>query len=179
MLYLFGFDKVGVVVGDMYFVDPEPIPGQESPERGVRLEVRLLEQGTVDGTIYAARPIAIDRPIWRADLLESVDTPPGSFDRTHHHPHFISWEPGEREFDAALSADPLTWVGAALGDLEALLVASGMSRSDVSPNDPALVRAAVPEILDVTDTLLRRVRSGELGHAPADGDLTSVRASWL
>jgi hypothetical protein len=179
MLYLFGFDKVGVVIGDMYFVDPDPIPGQESPERGVRLEVRLLEQGSVDGTIYAARPIAIDRPIWRADLLESVDTPPGSFDRTHHHPHFESWEPGEREFNDALSKDPIPWVGEALSDLGALLVASGMTPSDVSPNDPALLRAAIPEILGVTQALLRRVRSGELGRAQVDGDLTSMRASWL
>lgn len=179
MLYLFGFDKVGVVVGDMYFVDPDPIPGQESPERGVRLEVRLLEQGSMDGTIYAARPIAIDRPIWRADLLESVDTPPGSFDRTHHHPHFDEWEPGEREFVVELSAKPLPWVGRALSDLESLLVASDMSLSDVAPADPRLLKEAVPEILEVTSRLLDRVHSGELGKAPLDGDLSSVRASWL
>jgi hypothetical protein len=54
MLHLFGFEKIGVVVGDLYFVDPKPIPGHESPERGVRLEVRFLEKGTVPGSIYAA-----------------------------------------------------------------------------------------------------------------------------
>jgi len=64
MLHLFGFAKVGVVVGDLFFVDPRPIPTQESPERGVRLEVPLLEKGTADGTIYAARPILINQPIW-------------------------------------------------------------------------------------------------------------------
>lgn len=179
MLYLFGFDKVGVVLGDMYFVDPEPIPGQESPERGVRVEVRLLEQGTAEGTIYTARPIAIDRPVWRADLLESVDTPPGSFDRTHHHPHFKGWEPGEREFDATLSSDPLPWVGDALSDLERLLTASSMSLADVGADDPRLLKEAVPEILEVTSRLLKRVHAGELGKAPAEGDLGSVRASWL
>ena len=45
MLYAFGFDRIGVVVGDLYFVNPDPAPGQEGPERGVRLEVRLLERG--------------------------------------------------------------------------------------------------------------------------------------
>ena len=179
MLYVFGFDKVGVVVGDMYFVDPDPIPGQESPERGVRLEVRLLEQGQMDGTIYAARPIAIDRPVWRADLLESVDSPPGSFDRTHHHPHFEEWEPGEREFVAALSADPLAYVASSLSDLESLLVASHMSLDDVGQDDPRLLRESVPEILDATSRLLARVQAGELATAPVDGDSNSVRASWL
>jgi hypothetical protein len=43
MLYLFGFHRIGVVLSDLYFVDPNPNPGQEGAERGVRLEVRLLE----------------------------------------------------------------------------------------------------------------------------------------
>lgn len=179
MLYLLGFDRVGVVIGDLYFVDPEPIPGQESPERGVRLEVRILDQGTVEGTIYAARPIAIGRPVWRADLLESVDGPYGSFDRTHHHPRFEDWEPGGRAFVTELSVDPLPWVGHALSDLEALLVASGMTLADVGPDDPVLLREAVPEILETIARLLERIKRGELATAPTMGDLSSVRASWL
>ena len=42
MLQVFGFDRIGVIVGDIYFIDPRPAKGQEGPERGVRLEVRLL-----------------------------------------------------------------------------------------------------------------------------------------
>ena len=42
MLYAFGFDEVGVVVGDLYIVDPDPLPGQAGPEQGVRVEVRVL-----------------------------------------------------------------------------------------------------------------------------------------
>ena len=42
MLYVFGFESIGVVVSDLYFVDPDPGPGQEGAERGVRLEVRML-----------------------------------------------------------------------------------------------------------------------------------------
>jgi hypothetical protein len=37
MLYAFGFEQVGVVVGDLYFVDPNPREGQEGAEHGVRL----------------------------------------------------------------------------------------------------------------------------------------------
>ena len=51
--------------------------------------------GPLQGSIYAARPIEIGDLIWRADLLESVDGPPGSFDRTHHHPG-VSRGPGTR-----------------------------------------------------------------------------------
>ena len=42
MLYAFGFERVGVVAGDLYFVDPSPGKGQEGPEHGVRLELRYL-----------------------------------------------------------------------------------------------------------------------------------------
>src|SRR2546429_148902 len=45
MLYAFGFDRVGVLVSDLYFIDPRPLEGQESAERGVRLEVRMLDRG--------------------------------------------------------------------------------------------------------------------------------------
>ncbi len=45
MLYAFGFERVGVLAGDLYWVDPRPRPGQVGAERGVRLELRVLERG--------------------------------------------------------------------------------------------------------------------------------------
>src|SRR5437588_12540552 len=109
MLYLFGFERIGVVVSDLYFRDPNPAPGQEGAERGVRLEIRTLERGELHGSIYSAQPIAVEQPIWRVDLLETVSGPPGSFDRAHHHPRFRGWEPGRRQFVEALSPRPLEW----------------------------------------------------------------------
>ena len=44
MLYTFGFDRIGVLLSDLYIVDPEPIKGQEGPEHGVRLELRVLDR---------------------------------------------------------------------------------------------------------------------------------------
>jgi hypothetical protein len=179
MLYAFGFERIGVLVSDLYFVDPSPRKGHEGPERGVRLEVRILDRGRLNGSIYSAQPISIDRPIWRADLLESVAGPPGSFDRTHHHPDFRGWEPGQRCFVDALSADPLGWVGDRLCDLDGLLEQAGVSRDEVDPADGPCLKDAVPEILDATGRLLEKVRNGQLARAPGEEQLVSARVGWL
>jgi hypothetical protein len=178
MLYAFGFDRMGVVASDLYFVDPVPEPGQDGAEQGVRLEVRLFERGPLRGSMYSAQPIAIERPIWRADLLESVANP-GSLDRAHHHPRFTDWEPGRRQFVDEMSADPVAWVGKRLADLDGLLEEAGVSRDEVAPSDAEDLRAAVPEILDAVRHLLDRIRAGELAR-PADGsEVEGARVSWL
>ncbi|MGH3865036.1 MAG: hypothetical protein ACRDQ4_02670 [Pseudonocardiaceae bacterium] len=179
MLYAFGFERVAVAMGDLYFVDPDPLPGQEGAERGVRLEVRLLEPGELKGSIYSARPIVIDRPVWRVDLLEAVASPPGSLDRAHHHPAFSGWEPTPRYFVDGLSTQPLEWVAAQLSDLDALLEQAGMTAADVGTGDAESLRAAVPEIADALGRLLDRVQAGQLAVAPNDERLDSARISWL
>ena len=135
MLYAFGFERVGVVVADLYFLDPRPGKGQEGAEHGVRLELRVLGRGELKGSIYSAQPIEVGQPIWRADLLESVDGRPGSFDRTHHHPAFTGWNPGRRVFVKGLSADPLGWVGEQLADLDGLLASAGCPADTAGPDD--------------------------------------------
>src|SRR5580700_9557276 len=77
VLYAFGFERVGVVVGDLYFVDPNPGEGQEGPEHGVRLELRVLGRGELKGTIYSAQPIEVGQPIWRAYVKELSADPLG------------------------------------------------------------------------------------------------------
>src|SRR5258708_18792389 len=126
VLYAFGFERIGVVVSDLYFVDPRPLPGQEGAERGVRLEVRMVGQGELKGSIYSARPIEVGQPVWRADLLEAADGPPGSLNRAHHHPRFDGWEPGHRVSDERLSAGPVQGMSGQLSDSAALLVRAGV-----------------------------------------------------
>ncbi len=192
MLYAFGFERVGVVVGDLYFVDPRPGPGQEGAEHGVRLELRMLGRGELKGSIYSAQPIEVGQPIWRADLLESVDGRPGSLDRAHHHPGFTGWNPGRRVFVKGLSADPLGWLGEQLADLDGLLAAAGFAAEAAGPDDAEQLRAVAPEIVAVTGRLLDQVRSGQLGRPPrdaaragasaaasGDGQPALIRAGWL
>ncbi|MFN2579451.1 MAG: hypothetical protein ABR607_17420, partial [Pyrinomonadaceae bacterium] len=50
MLHAFGFDRLGVLVSDLYFIDPNPGPNQEGAEQGVRLELRILERGELRGS---------------------------------------------------------------------------------------------------------------------------------
>jgi len=97
MLYAFGFERVGVLVGDLHFVDPAPKKGQEGAEHGVRLELRVLERGELRGSIYSAQPIEVGQPIWRADFLESVEGRP---------------ELGNPPRDAALAGAPVSASGA-------------------------------------------------------------------
>ena len=179
LLYAFGFERIGVLVSDLYFVDPRPGPGQEGAERGVRLEVRMLGQGELKGSIYSARPIEVGQPVWRADLLESVDGPPGSLNRAHHHPRFEDWNPGRRVFDENLSARPVEWVGEQLSDLGGLLERAGVSGSGSFAADAENLRGCVPEIKATVQRMLDRVKSGELAVAPAGGQPDIVRISWL
>ncbi|OLR91878.1 hypothetical protein [Actinokineospora bangkokensis] len=184
MLYVFGFEKVCVVLGDLYFVDPDPLKGQEGAENGVRLELRVLERGELKESIYDSTPIAVEQPIWRADFLEAVDGKP--FDRTHYHPVFTGWDPGDRVFDRALSADPLAWLGDRLSDLGGLLAEAGFPPEAAAPGDAAELRRTAPEIVDATRRVLERVRAGELGTSPdpdapleVDGQWQLVRSGWL
>jgi hypothetical protein len=183
MLYAWGFERVGVVAGDLYFVDPDPAPGQEGAERGVRLEVRLLERPPLTGSIYAAQPIVIDRPIWRADLLETVDGPIGSHDRTHHHPNVRGWEPGKRQFDEGLSEDPIRWLTDKLDDLPGLMRSAEIDADLAGADDARQLAVAAPAIASAVAELLARVRAGELARPPEGAEagdaITDARVSWL
>ena len=179
MLYVFGFERLGVVLSDLYFADPNPEPGQEGAERGVRLEVRYMEVAEQGGTVYASRPIIAGEPLWRVDLLESVANP-GSLDRAHHHPRMRGWEPGRRTFEEQITADPIGWLAARFDDLAEVTAALEQDGVEVDPHELAELRAAAPEIVDAVQRVLKRIADGELASAPATADATKlVRSGWL
>src|SRR6201996_6093921 len=177
MLQACVFEKVGVVVGDLYFLDPEPHPGQEGPEHGVRLELRVIDRGELKSSIYSAVPIGVGRPIWRVDLLESVDGKPGSFNRTHHHPKFAeTWDPTDRVFLRELSQDPLGWLAGQLADLPGILDRAEVPQDTADPADAGSPKEMAPAIVAGTSMMLDKVRAGELGTAPADDpDADAIR----
>jgi hypothetical protein len=181
MLQAFVFERVGVVVGDLYFLDPKPAKGQEGPEHGVRLELRAIDRGELKGSIYSATPIEVGCPIWRVDLLESVDGKPGSYNRTHHHPAFNAgtWDPRPRVYLRELSSDPLGWLGDQLADLPGILKRAEVPDDIAGPSDAAGLKEVAPAIVGAARMMLDKVRAGELGVLPPDGDPGSIRAGWL
>jgi hypothetical protein len=162
----------------MYFIDPSPLEGQETPERGIRLELRLVDRAEPKGSIYAGVPIAFTRPVWRVDLFGSTESPPGTLDRAHHHPQFNGWEPSRRHFVPELSADPLAWLTEQLADPAAVLARAGVDAGEVSEADTAGLAAAAPEIVAAVKRLLDGVRNGELAPAPAE-PVAAARTGWL
>jgi hypothetical protein len=172
---LFGFDRIGVVIGDLYLLSQM----EDAPlQHGVRLEVRMLDPGELTGSDFSARPISIGAPVWRVDLLETVDGPPGSLNQAHFHPGMRDWEPGPRTYHPELSADPIGWVTKQLCDLEQLLGHAGIDVDATLAADAVSLRDAVPEVKRAVTTMLDQVRAGKLGTAPA-GELAGARTSWL
>jgi hypothetical protein len=178
MLAAFGFEALGVVVGDMYFIDPKPLAGQETPERGVRLELRLVDRAEPQGSIYAGVPLCFTRPVWRVDIFGSTKSPPGTLDRAHHHPRFNDWEPGPRHFVPELSADPVAWLADQLADPVAVLTRAGVDADEVTEADRTGLAAAAPEIVAAVQRMLDGVWNGDLAPAPAE-PVAAARTGWL
>ncbi len=178
MLWSLAFDHLGVVIGDLYFVDPALDQGEAGAERGVRLELRRFERDELKGSVYSAVPIRIDRPVWRVDLLETTDSEPGSLNRAHHHPRFHDWDPGKRVFVEELSSDPVRWVRDRFADIDTVLDEAGLDAGDRSDADVDALRAAAPLVTAQLEHLLGEVAAGRAGLPPAES-ADFVRQSWL
>jgi hypothetical protein len=178
MLWSMAFDRIGVVVGDLFFLDPEPDAGQEGPERGVRLELRMFEREPLQGAIYSAVPIRIARPLWRVDLLESVASPLGCLDRAHHHPRFAGWDPGSRVFVPELRDDPVGWLRGRFAAVSAVLDDAAAPPGSVPASDAEHLAAAGPAVVAVVEQLLADMVAGRCALAPAETG-ESIRSGWL
>jgi hypothetical protein len=153
MQQAFVFEKVAVLVRTWQ----EPMT---PPERGARVEVRLLADEPQRGSRSAAQRLVIDQPVFRADLFDQVDGPPGNLRSAHFHPRFDGVEPCERTWSDEVRADPSGWLAAQLGDLRRLLEESGVDVADAAwlDRDAAGVRAATPEIVAAVERSWDAVR---------------------
>src|SRR5689334_17165636 len=135
VLYSFVYSRVAVLVRHWFEIGLT----NGVLEHGARLELRLLEPQARRGTESAAQRFVIDRPVWRADLFDRLDRPPGTFSAAHFHPRFDGIEPSDRVFREDLTADPWAWAAAQLSDLEAVADAARMP-TDVVADDAQDVR---------------------------------------
>ncbi len=158
MRHAFVFEGTAVLVGPWH----EPM---DPPERGARIEVRLLEPQPWRGSPFAAQRIVVDDPIFRADLFDRMDQPPGALGSAHFHPSFTGVEPCTRQWPEAIKADPTAWLTRELGNLPGLLARAGVDVTglDWLDTDAAAMRDAAHAIVDAVEAVWAEVRS----EAPA------------
>lgn len=154
MLQAFVFEHVAVLVGPWH----EPV---EPPERGTRVEVRLLDPEPRRGSFSAAQRVVIDHPVFRADLFDQTDAPPGNLLSAHFHPNFEGVEPCDRFWRDEIKADPTRWLADELGDLEHLLARAGVpvEQAAIIGRDADAVREAIPAIVTAVVATWDAVRS--------------------
>jgi hypothetical protein len=151
---IYCFEKLAVTVEGVDFADPALADEPDVRERGVRLELRGLSESAEAGSIYSSRAAWLSRGICRFDLLESR---PHAADRMHWHPEMSDGEPGERVFDAELSADPIAWMARALRDVGPLLRRAGLDPAAHTGDATAMAESA-GEITDVVAKILAEAR---------------------
>jgi hypothetical protein len=154
MQHAFVFEKVAVLVRTWH----EPM---DPPERGARVEVRLLAEEPRRGSPAAAQRVVIDQPVFRADLFDQVDGPPGNLRSAHFHPRFHGVEPCDRVWSDEIRADPTGWLAAQLGDLRRLVEQAGVEVGDASwlDGDAAALRDAVPDVVAAVEASWETVRA--------------------
>jgi hypothetical protein len=154
MRQVFVFEKVAVIVGPWH----EPA---DPPERGARLEVRLLADEPARGSQFAAERVVIDAPVFRADLFDQVDAPAGNLRSAHFHPHFDGIEPCDRHWEARIKSDPAGWLAEELGDLPRLLQRGGVRDEDprAIARDADALRAAIPAVTAAVEAVWQTVRT--------------------
>src|SRR5262245_20081623 len=155
MRHAFVFEKVAVLVGPWR----EPA---DPPERGARVEVRLLDDEPRRGTFSAAQRVVIDRPLFRADLFDQVDEPPGNLLSAHFHPWFDGVEPCDRTWPEELARDPLGWLESELRELRRLAERAGVPKTETAAlaDDATALEATIPEILRAVEATWEQVRAG-------------------
>jgi hypothetical protein len=115
-----------------------------SLEHGARIELRELPAQAHRGSESAAQVVTLDRPLWRADLFDSVDGDGAGFSAAHCHPYFNGNEPCPRVWDPALTADPWRWLGDQFASVGAL---SGHGPWPLDPDDASELSGLADQIV--------------------------------
>jgi hypothetical protein len=111
--HIIALARTAITVRHWFEIDLE----DSSMEHGARIELRELAAHPRRGSESAAQLLAVDRPLWRADLFDRLTDAPGSFGVAHYHPKFEGNEPCPRAWDPQLSASPWDWLGSQLTGL--------------------------------------------------------------
>jgi hypothetical protein len=144
--HIIALSRTAVIVRHWFEIDLQ----DSSMEHGVRIELRQLTEQARRGSESAAQLIALDRPLWRADLFDRHTDAPGSFGVAHFHPRFVGNEPCPRAWDPQLTADPYRWLGDQFSQLGG---ASGRQPWPVDPKDGAELSQISDVVVSVAQQL--------------------------
>ena len=161
MQHILALSRSAVIIRHWFEIDLD----DASMEHGARIEIRELVRHPHRGSESASQLTTVDRPLWRADLFDRLADPPGSFSVAHFHPVFNGNEPSARCWDAALSADPWTWLGDQITSLGA---AAGGAGWPIDPGDAA----ELPGLASEAVTTARRFGPAECRSAAVCYQLT-------
>jgi len=138
--HILALSRSAVVIRHWFEIDLD----DASMEHGARIEIRELVSHPHRGSESASQLTTVDRPLWRADLFDRLADPPGSFSAAHFHPRFDGNEPCDRHWDAALTADPWTWLGDQITSLGA---AAGGAAWPIDPGNTAELPGLASEVV--------------------------------
>jgi len=142
--HILALSRSAVIVRHWFEIDLD----DASMEHGVRIELRELAPRQHRGSESAAQLIAVDRPLWRADLFDRLTDVPGSFGVAHYHPEFSGHEPCPRTWDPELTANPWRWLGDQIANLGA---GPGRKSWQLEPADAG-------ELSGLSDIVVRQAR---------------------
>ena len=105
--------------------------------------------------------MVIDQPLFRADLFDQVDGPPGNLRSAHFHSHFDGVEPCDREWPDEIGRDPTGWLESELSDLRRLVERAGVSPAVARSldDDCAALKAAIPSVVGAVEATWAEVRA--------------------
>ncbi|KAB2344418.1 hypothetical protein [Actinomadura rudentiformis] len=137
MQHAFVYDEVAILVRHWFEIDLT----DSHLEHGARLELRRLVPQEPRGTESAAQKVLVDQPLWRADLFDRLDGPPGNFAAAHFHPYFTGPEPSERHY---IEESPWEWLRKRLANPPGLtdLQLTTWDIEDMARDAPEIVEAA-------------------------------------
>jgi len=139
--HILALSRSAVIVRHWFEIDLD----DASMEHGARIEIRELPAQPHRGSESAAQVTTVDRPLWQADRFDRPTDPPGSFGVAHYHPRFTGNEPSGRHWDAALTADPWTWLG---DQIASLGTAAGGAAWPLGPDDAAELPSMVGMVVE-------------------------------
>jgi hypothetical protein len=142
VLHILTFSRSAVLIRHWFEIDLD----DASMEHGARIEIRELATPPHRGSESAAQLITADRPLWRADLFDRLDSEPGRFTAAHYHPQFDGNEPCARVWDPALTAAPWDWLA---GQITGLGAAPGRAAWPLDPGDAAELPALASTVVSI------------------------------